>query len=338
MSFLIVGYGKRVENFILPSLLISKKNFYITGRSNEKIIKLLQKYNLPNNHHLQLSELTSLNITIENIFISIPSKNYLEYFQLLELINKNNKINYYFDTPFISPIKNLLIINKRKNIYMLEDWQFKPINNLLTSISNDYPLEKLSKIVFYKSSYLYHGLALIKSFLDSNVNYAFKKKKNNLNIYSFKIGDVNCKMTEKRDYGNCYSYFEFKSIVLIDDENNKNNAIPSFKNKKIFKVKREFIDGVLESISVIDDKKKIIYKNNFNIKNEDHIFFKNKNYEDQEKILSLVLIVDKFLKYKVTQNIYDMFVFYYLNKLKIFHKYLFNNYILKIVIFFKKII
>ena len=126
--------------------------------------------------------------------------------------------------------------------------------------------------------------------------------------------------------------------MLIDDENNKNNAIPNFKNKKIYKVKREFIDGVLESISVIDDKKKIIYKNNFNIKNEDHIFFKNKNYEDQEKILSLVLIVDKFLKYKVTQNIYDMFVFYYLNKLKIFHKYLFNNYILKIVIFFKKII
>ena len=334
MSFLILGYGKRVENFILPSLLISKKKIYITGRNNEKIIKLLQKYNLTKSHHLKLSELASKNIIIENIFISIPSKNYFEYFKFLESANKKNKINYYFDTPFISPIKNLLIINKRNNIYMLEDWQYKPINNLINSILKNYPLEKLSKIVFYKSSYFYHGLALMKSFLNSNVKYALKKKKDNLNIYFFKIGNVNCKITDNRDYNNCYSYFEFKSIVLIDDENNKNNILPNFKNKKIFKVIREFKDGILKSISVIDDSKKIICKNNFNIKIEDHIFFKNKNYEDQEKILSLVLIVDKLLKYKVTQNIYDMFVFFYLNKLNFFHKFFFNNFILKTIIYF----
>ena len=166
MSFLILGYGKRVENFILPSLLILKKKVYITGRNTKKIIKLLQKYNLPIVHHLKLSDLITRNIIIENIFVSIPAKNYLQYFKLLESAYKKNKINYYFDTPFISPIKNLLIINKRNDIYMLEDWQYKPVSELINFISSNYPLEKLSNISFYKSSYFYHGLAFMKSLLN----------------------------------------------------------------------------------------------------------------------------------------------------------------------------
>ena len=334
MTSLIIGSGKRVKSMILPALIMNNEKIYISGRNAEKIKKILDDFFLKPEQFIDL-KLIKKNIEMfDRIIFSIPTKNYMELFNFIQLNTINKKISVFFETPFVSPLKNLSILkNKKINFYMLEDWTYKPIINLINYIEENDNDEKIKKIFFYKSGYFYHALALARKIFKANFNYSYLRKINNFKYYYFKFGKNNeCAITDHRNYEDCFTIYEFKKLIILDSEYNLTNIIPKYKNKKVLLVKRKFNRNVISSISLVDENNNVLNSVNLNIDEKFYKYFETKNYENQEKLLTIVKIFNNSVKYEVNKNISDMFAFYFLNKFNFFHSFLINNYFIKLII------
>ena len=78
----------------------------------------------------------------------------------MDYFTKN--INLYIDTPILPKISNIKIerYNQNfKNIYVLEDFYFNPLNEIINKIVKNNNLKSIRKIEYINSGHSYHSLA-----------------------------------------------------------------------------------------------------------------------------------------------------------------------------------
>ena len=74
------------------------------------------------------------------------------------------------------------------------------------------------------------------------------------------------------------------------------------------------------------DNNKILLNYDLNIDNFNLPLLKNLNYQDQERIYSLINIFNKKYFYSFSSHIKDVLIISILNKIKFFHKIIFDNF------------
>lgn len=324
MSFLIIGTGKRVENLIIPTLIILKKNFSICGRNIDRLKYLSKKYNIKNDQIFNIEIIKSKIEYFDNFVFSLPSNLFYEkFFSIFKKYSKK-KINIYFETPFCPPLRNLFILrNKNFNFLIIEDGAKKPINSILER-SEDIFKSKLIKIYFCKSLYFYHGLSFIKLICKKRISFAKTIKEKKIKKYFFKFEKISCYMTFERNYDDCYSFYEFENHIILDKQFNQTNSIPNF-NKKIYYFSRNFSNGVLKSVHLFDTNNKSLLDYDLNINTLHVDLLRDLNYQDQERIYSLIHIFNKKYCYSFSSHIKDIMIIFILNKFKFFHKIILDN-------------
>ena len=133
---LIIGFGKRVKNTVIPALkLINDGDIYIYSKTFEKLILEKNKYGFKpiknlNNNLLQ---------NIQRIFICTPNNIFIDVVQDVSKFNVK-KINLYLDTPILPKISNINIEKYKdnfKNVFVLEDFYYNPLNEIIKKIIND---------------------------------------------------------------------------------------------------------------------------------------------------------------------------------------------------------
>lgn len=207
-----IGAGKRFSNDILkvvdsiPSLNIkdiytnNKNTFFSSkGKIVSKSINLISKESFKN---------------IDLLYISIP---YKEYFNLLNKLKDFNlsTLKVIIDTPVVD--KRIIELKKYfKDIVVAEDMIFVPWIDFFEQFN----LGKIKKIIFNRSVYSFHGIALIKKLL-------FKKYKKKLifgfnflkNYYIF-INSSFVKIVEPRDYEHGSFYIETTDYKFSSHDTN----------------------------------------------------------------------------------------------------------------------
>ena len=329
MSFLIIGTGKRVENLIIPTLIILKKNFSICGRNSEKLYYLSRKYNIDNDKIFSIEIIKSKIEYFDDIIFSLPSSLYYEKFQFIFQNLKNKEINIYFETPFLPPLRNIFLLrNKKFNFITIEDGAYRPINYILEK-SEEIFQSKLNRVYSYKSLYFYHGLSFFKTICKKRLDYASMTKVNKNKKYLFRFDKILCLMTYSRNYDDCFSFYEYEDFIILDKQFNKTNVIPNF-NKKIYYFKRIFDNKVLQSVHLFDNNNKLIIDYDLNINKLHEGLLKKLHYQDQERIYSLINIFNEKHCYRFSSHIKDVLTIYILNKIQFFHKIIFHNFLVSL--------
>ena len=192
---LIIGFGKRVKNTVIPALkMINDGNIYVYSRIFEKIILEKNKYEIEPLKEIDNNFLKNIN----RIFICTPNEIFLNIVQKISKFTVN-KINLYIDTPLIPKIANIKIEKYKrnfKNIFVLEDFYFNPLNEIINKIIKDNNLDSIKKIEYINSGHSYHSLAQSRYLLNKSSVY-FAYKKNDISKFYLKEKS-NCNKWQKR--------------------------------------------------------------------------------------------------------------------------------------------
>lgn len=165
-NIIIIGIGKRTRDDMLPAILASKL-FNIIGiyaRSGRTINFQGKDYEIKKLEELDNAILEKT----EWIYLSVPissSQSVLKYLNNLRIEN----IKLLIDTP-VFPIRYFwlrIYLKKYLRVFVSEDIVYLP---WVLPLKNK--IGKLNKIIFDRSVYAYHGVALIKTILDEDY---FKK-------------------------------------------------------------------------------------------------------------------------------------------------------------------
>ncbi|GEM_PF-6736430 len=194
-SVLIVGSGNRIQNNFLPALNCLKEHFKIIGvysRTEHKRNAVAQKWGIPSVADLAKFDFSQINLVI----MSITLKNNKQVLQKLAPYSSN--LILVIDTPVL-PLKDLeaiKLLNRFKKVVVTEDFMNFPQFNLMREFVKDNHLGKLQKIHLDQSGYKYHGLALIRSFVNFKaILYSRKISSSSENIsldYRFINGVQGC--------------------------------------------------------------------------------------------------------------------------------------------------
>jgi hypothetical protein len=238
MEILIYGYGKRVEEVILPAAKQVFSRIYISGRNEKKIKKLAETFSCDiikeSEYHL-LKNLSHIYVgTPNNVFIPIIEK-------LKSFFDRD--INLFLETPIIGPISNYKILKYKKyfkRISVAEDYIFSPILDILSKLKKNADIKKIDYI---NSGYHIHSLAV--GFKLSNSKKIIFSNKYNENFY-FKLYDLSIKILNFNNtepaivfstLNEKITFFHLSELgkinVEIDGKNSRNKKIFSFSFNKL---------------------------------------------------------------------------------------------------------
>ena len=330
---LIIGFGKRVKNTVIPALkLINDGDIYIHSKTFEKLILEKDKYKFEPIKNLD----NDLLANIHRIFVCTPNNSFLEIVRNISELNVL-KINLYLDTPILPSISNINIEkykNNFKNVFVLEDFYFNPLNEIIKKIIYDNNLNSIKKIRYINSGYSYHSLAQSRYLL--NKSFVFFANKIN-EVTKFFFLKTNIIISGKRsEYG--HTIIETSRGNLIINNNNKESN---------FNINYTFDDDIISGYDLnnvkiklsteLDTKFKLLKKicKKYNIKLRSL----------QEQIISFVNLIsesekDTGKKYYLNDGIKDSFICAVVNKMNIyFDMYLNKKSILYLFFkfFFQKI-
>jgi len=165
LRLLIIGSGRRVQNNYLPCLTSLQNEFQIVGihsRTKEKLLPVADKWSI--DPILNLNDVDFSKIDV--VSISVPtSQNAIVLKQLLPFA-KN--LTIIIDTPIAgnkAEAKAVLeLLPQFKKVTVTEDYMNFPTFNLLRQAVRDGAIGQVKGLVLSNIGYLYHGLALIRSF------------------------------------------------------------------------------------------------------------------------------------------------------------------------------
>ncbi len=334
---LIIGFGRRVKGMLIPALqLVNDGETYVYSRTIEKVITDKNKYNVH-----PISELNDdILKKISKIFISIPNSSVLEILRKL-LKYQTKEINLYIDTPIIPPASNIMIknyIKYFKNIFVLEDFCYNPLNEIIEKLCTSNQLGNFKNIKFINNGYSYHSLAQTRYLLKNRkINFAIKLK--DQLIFYF----AGCKITitgDRIDKGYTIIKTQNSSICI-----NNQDISCDFNIGYIFE--EQVISGYKINNKILEIPTNL--KNNLSklkkICNKYDIYKRH----SQEQVISLLYLItqcemNEGKKYLFEDGVNDSFVVAVANKVKIYFDFnLFKKSILlsifKIIssiIFFRK--
>ncbi len=324
---LIIGFGKRVKNTVIPALkLINDGDIYIYSKTFEKLILEKDKYEFKPIKNIDNNLLSN----IQRIFVCTPNDCFLEIVKNISTFHVN-KINLYLDTPILPIISNINIEKFKdnfKNIFVLEDFYYNPLNEIIKKIIRDNNLDTISKIKYINSGHSYHSLAQSRYLLDKSFIF-FANKINNVTKFFFLKTKIIIS-GKRSEYG--HTIIEtLRDNLIINNKNEESN----------YQINYVFDDNVISGYILNDSKIKLTTEldNYFKLLKKICIRYNIKLRSLQEQIISFVNLIsqcekDNGKKYYFNDGIRDSFVCAVVNKINIyFDMYLNKRSIL--YIFFK---
>ncbi len=165
LRVLIVGAGRRVQNNYLPALSCLKDHLVVAGihsRTYERLAPVAERWSVP--AFRTLEEVDFANIDVVAISVQ-TSQNPIV---LQKLAQYAPKLQLVIDTPVVWNRRELAVIppllKPYKQVLVTEDYMNFPPFAILRQAVKDGLIGSLRGATLYNIGYLYHGLALIRSF------------------------------------------------------------------------------------------------------------------------------------------------------------------------------
>tara|TARA_Y100001968_G_scaffold144100_1_gene131617 strand:- start:238 stop:1380 length:1143 start_codon:yes stop_codon:yes gene_type:complete len=165
LGVVIIGAGRRVQNNYLPALACLSGEFEIIGvhsRTKSKLDPVTEAWNV--NSIYALSDVDFSNVDV--IAVSVPPKENANV--LKQLVDVASHIHLVIDTPIASTDEQYHaiypLLKQFKHITVSEDYMNFPTFTFLRQIIGSGVIGKLKELYLFHIGYLYHGLALIRSF------------------------------------------------------------------------------------------------------------------------------------------------------------------------------
>ncbi|MBR8831987.1 MAG: hypothetical protein N5P05_001703 [Chroococcopsis gigantea SAG 12.99] len=189
---LLIGSGRRIQHNFLPALICLQDHFKIIGvhsRSEEKRRIVAEQWNIPSISDLNLLDFSTIDVVILSITL-VNNKDVIK-----QLAPHASNLILVIDTPVL-PLKDLRscvkLLNRFKQVVVTEDFMNFPQFQLMRKVITQGTLGNIKKIILEQSGFMYHGLALVRSYLgfesilysqrtvldtkNVNINYYFKNK------------------------------------------------------------------------------------------------------------------------------------------------------------------
>ncbi len=296
-KILIIGFGKRAQEVVLPALEFYGFEVFIYSRNINKIKDYKTNFKFKIIEELNYKNL----IDIEKIFICTRNEKYNEIINQINLLNLSKKVDLFFDTPLSYHYFNIIKFKENfKNIIVCEDEGFDPIIFGVKNLINENYDWSLIRINLNSYGYIFHSISQILKILDINEHSEIEKNIQyglycNLKKikYLLKIKNVKIFFNNERDFSS-----------------NKSNLEIYFKHKKSKKIKKCKIEYYFEKNKFMGFKSdNVVVKNRFvdEIKNKFHNLNENFSSEasiqSQIKIMSFYLMIEHYEK-EIKSNIF----------------------------------
>jgi hypothetical protein len=185
VNVLLIGSGRRIRNNFIPALMCLTETHKICGLYSPTKIhreKVCDKW-----HIAPISSLTAYSFdAIDVIVVSVSIAAVPEV--LNKIIDKGKNKILVIDTPVFSSLKDFrfaIKLNAFKKVLVTEDYigfpQFKIMRDYVTKGE----LGEIEKVELFQTGYQYHGLALIRSFVNLRKVKNIRKIKNAENGFSY---------------------------------------------------------------------------------------------------------------------------------------------------------
>ncbi len=302
----IIGLGNIAFEFAKSFYNVDNADLIaVASRTNEKLIKFKQKFNINDENHYNYYEKILENDSIDVVYIALPNAFHFEW--ILKAIEKNK--NVFVEKPAFTSLKQAeTIFNHKnfKNIFFGEGYMYR-YHPQIIDIIKIIKSKKIGRPISMESNY---GINLIhkKNFL------GFKKIKINKNKRIFNkdldggvILDQGCYTTsmsllvaslvENLDLTN-FSLSDIKTEYMLDNIDVYSQAKINFDNKFVSNVKTSFKDDIGKETLISCENGKIIIKNNWN---------------SESSKIELIGKVNKILEFENLENIYSLEIKYISN-------------------------
>jgi hypothetical protein len=167
LRVLIVGAGRRVENNFLPALACLRDRFDVVGihaRTAERLLPLAERWSVRAYADLAQIDFT----TIDVVAISVPTAQ--NAVVLNALLPHAANLQLVVDTPVVwnrGELRDICpLLRKFQRILVTEDYMNFPTFALIRRAAADGLIGQVSGVTLTNIGYLYHGLALIRSFCE----------------------------------------------------------------------------------------------------------------------------------------------------------------------------
>jgi len=312
MTSLLIGNGRRAINTLLPALKASKGEVFLFGRNKSKVKELCSIYNLN-----YLDDLRNSPGDISRVFVAIPNEAIKPIIaNLPNRIAQNAEL--YLDTPIFGPIINFRLFKLKKNfkkIFVTEDWLSKPFFVFSKTLGKKYGFGKIKKIIFDRSGFSYHSLAVSRYIFDEPLLSISQSKSNEQEKLIFTFKTCTMELINPKDYDSCNIRLEFENGLIDYAENYTHQEEASEKDSI-------FIYRVLKNGSIkycFDYPKKGVKKETLKSKNFSLPHKLHSHYENEEKILSLISKLNCFNEnYSLEEGVYDSLAIAIFHKLNFF--------------------
>jgi hypothetical protein len=163
---LMVGAGRRVQNNFLPALRCLEDSFEVVGvhsRTAERLRQVTARWDVPAVE--SLSDVDFSNIDV--VAISVPTSQ--NAVVLNQLLPHASRLHVVIDTPiawnFAEYAASGPLLKQFAQVTVTEDYMNFPTFALLRKAVQDGIVGRPLNMTLYNTGYLYHGLALIRSFV-----------------------------------------------------------------------------------------------------------------------------------------------------------------------------
>ncbi|MFT6949067.1 MAG: hypothetical protein ACJAUL_000188 [Paraglaciecola sp.] len=185
INVLLIGSGKRIRNNFIPALMCLNDTHKISGLYSPTKThreEVCDKWNI-----LPISSLTDYSFdTIDVIVVSVTTTATPEVLNLI--ISKcKNKI-LVIDTPIFSSLKDFrfaIKLNTFKKVLVTEDYIGFPQFKIMRDYATKGKFGKIKNVELFQTGFQYHGLALIRSFVNLRKVKGIKRIKNSAREFFF---------------------------------------------------------------------------------------------------------------------------------------------------------
>ena len=162
---LIIGAGRRVQNNFLPALYCLRDRFEIAGvhsRTIENLLDVTRRWGVKAERHLNDVDWSGIQI----VALSVPVPQNAEVMK--RLLPYANRLALVIDTPVASTLTELVecerLLRNFAKVLVTEDYMNFPLYRLLREPATTGLLGKPVGMTLFNIGYLFHGLALVRSF------------------------------------------------------------------------------------------------------------------------------------------------------------------------------
>jgi hypothetical protein len=167
LRVLVIGAGRRVANNFLPALGCLTDLFELVGihaRTEERMVPLAKQWGVP-----AIADLTAIDWSkVDVVAISVPTSQNATV--LRALLPHAARLRIVIDTPIFRNSRELAqvdaLISQFKEVRVTEDFMNFPPYILLREAATAGLIGRLKRLTLLNTGFLYHGLALIRSFVN----------------------------------------------------------------------------------------------------------------------------------------------------------------------------